>query len=143
MAIRPYGRGFRASSHLWRSKIEGRQSAPIGMRGAPTADASATAPTLATKGGPPPSGEIRAASPLCSSLAISMSAFQPLRSASPRTISKPSHRQNKATQSPRASRETMSFTGMLGLLAVKATSNEGALPCQNARTDPLGISGQR
>jgi hypothetical protein len=35
----------------------------------------------------------------------------------------------------------MSFTGILGLRAVNATSNEGALPCQIASTEPLGTSG--
>jgi hypothetical protein len=37
----------------------------------------------------------------------------------------------------------MSFRGMLGLRAINAASNEGALPCQMASTDPLGTSGHR
>ena len=142
-AIRPYGSGFRASSHLWRSKTEGRQSAPTGMRGTPAADANATAPTLATSGGPPPSGEISDAVPPRTSLAISMRAFQPPCPASPRTIWKPSQRQNNATQSPLGSHETISFTGILGLRAVYTASSEGALPCQIASTEPRGTSGHR
>ena len=55
-AIRPYGRGFLGLSHLCRSKTDGRQSAPTGTRGLPATDARAAAPTLAKKGGPPPSG---------------------------------------------------------------------------------------